>query len=142
MAANNYGRTYQHTNVAVRLGEVENPELRRLSGGRLHRGASFGYVLFVAIALVFTAFVLMQYISLRSDVTNRLQHISALESELNDLKLESDATYSRINSNMDLEQIRDTAINELGMTYAREGQIETFTSENGDYVRQLAKIDE
>ncbi len=142
MAANNYGRTYQHTNVAVRLGEVENPELRRLSGGRLHRGASFGYVLFVAIALVFTAFVLMQYISLRSDVTNRLQHISALESELNDLKLENDATYSRINSNMDLEQIRDTAINELGMTYAREGQIETFTSENGDYVRQLAKIDE
>ena len=84
----------------------------------------------------------MQYISLRSDVTNRLQHISVLESQLNNLKLENDATYSRINSNMDLEQIRDTAINELGMTYAKEGQIETFTSENGDYVRQLAKIDE
>ena len=43
---------------------------------------------------------------------------------------------------MDLEQIRDTAINELGMTYAKEGQIEFFTSENGDYVRQIAKIDE
>jgi hypothetical protein len=43
---------------------------------------------------------------------------------------------------MDLEEIRDKAINELGMVYAREGQIETFTSENGDYVRQLSQIGE
>lgn len=140
MARNNNSR-YQYANTAVRMGEIADPNLRSLPGGRIHRGAGMGYVLFVAVALVFTAFVLVQYISLRSDVTNRLQNISRLEQQLNDLKLENDATYSRINSNMDLAQIRDTAINELGMTYAKEGQIETFTSENGDYVRQIAKID-
>ena len=139
MASNNSRYEY---NTAVRMGEIANPELKSLPGGRMHKRAGMAYVFFVAAALVFTAFVLMQYISLRSDVTNRLQNISRLEMRLNDLKLENDATYSRINSNMDLEQIRDTAINELGMTYAKEGQIETFTSENGDYVRQIAKIDD
>ena len=143
MMATGYRRNeYQHTNVAMRLGEIENPNIRPLPGGRGHMGSSIGYIMFVAVALIITAFVLVHYISLRSDVTNRLQNISALEAQLNELKLENDATYSRINSNMDLEQIRDTAINELGMTYAKEGQIEFFTSENGDYVRQIAKIDE
>lgn len=132
---------YNHTSAAVRLGEVADPNLVRIpGGGRRARRNTFGYVLFIAAALVLTAFVLMNYISLRSDVTNRLEHISSLETQLNDLKLENDATYSRINSNMDLEEIRNAAINELGMTYAKEGQVETFTSENGDYVRQLEQI--
>ena len=142
MASNNSKNDYQYSNVAVRLGELADPGLKQIPGGRPHRGAGIGYVLFVAAALAFTAVILMQYISLRSDVTNKLKNISTLETQLNELRLDNDATYSRINSNMDLEQIRDTAINELGMTYAKEGQIETFTSENGDYVRQIAKIDE
>ena len=131
---------YQYSNAAVRLGEVADPRLKSIPGGRSHKGANIGYVLFVTAALVITALVLVHFITLRSEVTNKIKNISTLEAQLNDLKLENDATYSRINSNMDLEQIRDTAIRELGMTYAKEGQIETFTSENGDYVRQIAKI--
>ncbi|MCR5594405.1 MAG: cell division protein FtsL [Lachnospiraceae bacterium] len=142
MARGTNNRQYQYSSAAVRMREISDPRFKSMPGGRMHKGASLGYVIFVAIALVFTAFVLLQYISLRSDVTNKLQNISSLETQLNELKLENDATYSRINSNMDLEQIRDTAIHELGMTYAKEGQIETFTSENGDYVRQVAKIDQ
>jgi len=131
---------YQYTNAAVRLGEVEDPRYRRVQGAGANRRSNIGYVFFVAVALTLTAFVLVNYISLRSDVTNRLDHISRLETQLNDLKLENDATYSRINSNMDLEEIREAAIRDLGMTYAKEGQVETFTSENGDYVRQIGEI--
>jgi len=135
-----YQAGYQRTNVAKRLGEIEDDK-RVIQGGKRNRRAlGFGYVLFVAAALALTAFVLVGYVSVKSDITNRLNHISALETQLNDLKLENDATYSRINSNMDLEEIRTTAINELGMTYAKEGQTETFHSANGDYVRQLQQI--
>lgn len=140
MARNN--AQYQHSSAARRMREIPDPNYQKVQGRKPHKGAGMGYVLFVAVALVLTAFVLTKYISLRGDVTNRLNHISRLETQLNDLKLENDATYSRINSNVDLEEIRNTAINELGMTYAKEGQIETFTSENGDYVRQVARIPE
>ena len=109
MAANTKARQYQYGSAAVRMREIEDPNLRRVRRGGHHRGVSIWYVFFVSAALIFTA---------------------------------NDATYSRINSNMDLEEIRDKAINELGMVYAREGQIETFTSENGDYVRQLSQIGE
>ncbi len=142
MATHSSRGQYQYASAAVRLGEIEDPSLRGISGGRRHHHNTFslGYVLLVTAALLFTAFVLIHYITLRSEITNKVQRISTLEARLNELKLENDATYSRINSNMDLARIRDTAINELGMTYAKEGQIETFTSENGDYVRQLSDI--
>ena len=47
------------------------------------------YVLFLALAMVVSAFVLIGYIRLQSDITNSMNHIAALESELNDLKLSS-----------------------------------------------------
>ena len=43
---------------------------------------------------------------------------------------------------VDLEKIRDIAINELGMVYAQEDQVVLYDSEGSDYVRQYADIPE
>ena len=48
-----------------------------------------------------------------------------MESELNSLKLSNDEEYSRITSNINLEEVKRIAIGELGMTYAAEGQVIT-----------------
>ena len=99
-----------------------------------------GYVLFLGMALVATGMILVYYIGLQSDITNSVKHISMLESQLNDLKVENEENYSRISSSVDLEEIRRIAIQELGMQYAQEGQIISFVSENNDYVKQMAEI--
>lgn len=99
-----------------------------------------GYVLFLGMALVATGIILVYYIGLQSDITNSVKHISTLESQLNDLKVENEENYSRISSSVDLEEIRRIAIQELGMQYAQEGQIISFASENNDYVKQMAEI--
>lgn len=140
MATGSSNVKYQYSNTAVRMHELESPELRRVPGHMSRRGIGAGYVIFFMAALIVTAMFLAHYLTLRSSVTNKLKNISVLEQEYNELKMENDATYSRINSNMDLAVIRDKAINELGMVYAKEGQIRTFTSENGDYVRQLSPV--
>ena len=101
---------------------------------------SAGYVLFLSAALVATGIILVNYITLQSDITNSVQNISRLEKELNDLKLSNDEEYSRIISSVDLEEIRRVAIQELGMQYAEEGQIISFASESSDYVKQIADI--
>lgn len=101
---------------------------------------SFGYVLFLACALVAAGFILTGYISLQSDITNSINSISSLESRLNNLKQDNDEEYSRITSNIDLEEVKRVAIQELGMRYAKEGQIITFSDEGSDYVRQIADI--
>ena len=56
------------------------------------------------------------------------------------MKLDNDETYSRISSNVNLEEVRRIAIQELGMQYADEGQIIIFDGEDSDYVRQTGEI--
>ena len=63
-----------------------------------------------------------------------------MESRLNTLKLDNDEEYSRITSNIDLEEVKRIAIQELGMKYAEEGQIVTVTGGGSDYMRQVADI--
>ena len=101
---------------------------------------NIGYVLFLASALLAVGFVLTTYLTFKSDITNSVKNIARLESELNNMKLDNDERESRISSNTNLEEVRQTAIQELGMQYAGEGQIITFNSEDNDYVIQKGEI--
>lgn len=98
------------------------------------------YVLFLCVALIATGIILVNYIGLQSDITSSVKRISRLESELNELKLANDEEYIRVSSNVDLEEIRRIAIQELGMQYAEEGQIVTFSGDSNDYVKQMEDI--
>ena len=98
---------------------------------------SFGYVLFLMTALCVAGIVLINYIQIQAEITNRVVHISKLESQWNNLRLENDEEYSRITSSVDLEEVKRVAIGELGMTYAKEGQIVSYTKEGTDYFRKV-----
>lgn len=101
---------------------------------------NLGYLLVLAIAIMAVGYVLIGYVRLQSDITNRTNHISQLESRLNDARLANDETYTKIMSSIDLEEIKNIAINELGMRYAKEGQVVTYSGEGSDYVRQYKDI--
>ena len=127
--------------------EIEQSPKKKLSNtARKNREKaehmSAGYVLFLSLALVATGCILVGYIKLQSDITNSIKNIARLETQLNDLRLANDEEYNRITSRVDLEEVRRIAIQELGMQYAKEGQIVTFESENNDYVKQIAAIPE
>lgn len=100
---------------------------------------SLGYVVFLMGALCCAGLVLINYIQLQSDITARVEEISVLESRLNNLKISNDEELNRITNSVDLEEIKKIAIGELGMTYAQEGQIETYTNEGYDYMRRVAQ---
>lgn len=138
---------YMQGNTARRLQAVpdRNEPVRKVSA-RTRRNRerakhmNIGSVLSMAVAMVAAGFILTWYLTLQSDITNSIKHIAALESELNQLKRDNDENYSRITSDIDLEEVKRVAIQELGMTYAREGQIVTFNGEGSDYVRQTGDI--
>lgn len=148
MAATRQNAYYVHGNTVRKIRPDQeitrepkkkvNNSVRRNRDRAKHMSA--GYVLFLGMALVATGMILVYYIGLQADITNTVKHISTLESQLNDLKVENEENYSRICSSVDLEEIRRIAIQELGMQYAQEGQIISFTSENNDYVKQMAEI--
>ena len=102
---------------------------------------NLGYLLFLAAALASAAFVLIGYIRLQSEITLTVKHIANLESEVNNLRLSNEEEYNRAISSVDLEKIRQVAIGELGMRYAKEGQIINVSGEGSDYMRQLSQIE-
>ena len=99
-----------------------------------------GYIAVAAVALVIVCSVLMAYVNLQSDITNHITNISKLESQLNEMRLANDETYTKIMSSVDLEEIKRIAVNELGMKYAKEGQVVQYTGEGNDYVRQYGEV--
>lgn len=101
-----------------------------------------GYIAVAVAAFVIVCVVLMGYISLQSNITNYITSISKLESQLNEMKMANDETYTKIMSSIDLEEIKRIAVNELGMKYAKEGQVVEYTGEGNDYVRQYGAVPE
>lgn len=55
------------------------------------------------------------------------------------MKLSNDEAYAQIQSNINLEEIRRIAIEELGMSYAEEGQIILYQGNKKDYMHQNAE---
>lgn len=136
---------YVYGNAAVAIDiprQLEEEPRKRLSNETRKnrekaRHMSLGYVTFLMAALCTCAVVLINYVQLQSELTNRTEQIAELKSTLNNKKLMNDETYNRITSNIDLEEIKRIAIAELGMTYAEEGQIITYNNVGNDYMRQV-----
>lgn len=136
-----YGNTARRLDIQRQLEEQPKKQLshevRKNRDKACHM--NFGYVVFLMGALCTAALILVNYIQLQADLTNRVQNVARLESTLNSKKLANDEEYSRITSSIDLEEIKRIAIGELGMTYAKEGQIITYTTEGNDYMRKITE---
>ena len=128
----------------VRRAIEEEPRRRLSNETRKNREKAyhmnFGYVVFLVAALFVAGYVLIGYIQMQADLTSQMQTIASLESELNSLRLANDEELIRINSSLDLEEIKRIAIGELGMVYATEGQIINYTNQGRDYVIQMGDI--
>ena len=138
------GNTVRKLNVVE---ELQNPVQQKPVNHAVRKNRekalymNLGYVLFLVAALASAAIILIGYIQLQAEITLSVKNIAAMESELNDLRLTNDEDYARAASSVDLEEIRSVAIGELGMRYAKEGQIINVSGEGNDYVRQLADIE-
>lgn len=101
---------------------------------------SFLYVAFLAGAIVFIGYALISYIRLQAEITATVDRISGYEQTLNNITLANDDEYSKMVNGVDLEEVKRIAVEELGMVYADESQIVTYSREHSDYVRQLKDI--
>ena len=124
----------------------EMPRRKRLSNtARKNREKAshmnLGYMLFLSVAVALAVATLYGYLNLQADIKSCVETISEMESRYNNLKLANDEEYNRISSSIDLEQIKAIAIGELGMTYAREGQIIVVEDAETDYVRQTDSLE-
>ena len=98
------------------------------------------YVSFLTAVSVATVFVCVNFLQLQSEGISYRNQIASLESQLTELKLANDNAYEEAVSSVDMEEVKRIAVNDLGMTYADEGQIITYSNQEGDYIRQYAEV--
>lgn len=133
---------YVYTATADELIREMNSKPRILSNETRYnrekaKHMNIGYVLFLIAALFLCAMVLINYIQSQAELTAKISEISQLEKELNTIKRSNDEEMERLESSMNLEEIKRRAITELGMVYANENQVIIYQSPNQDYMRKM-----
>jgi len=101
-----------------------------------------GYVVFLAAAMFLLSGVFGCYLYLQSQLNNYLKSVTALEANVLNLKNDNDALQKKISSSVDLDAVRRRAMEELGMIYPSEDQIQYFEVKEDDYMNQYEDIPE
>lgn len=164
MASGRTSRNYRQRNMAgqerfyvygsaVRKAEAipaRRPEVRpaqpKQTSGQVKRNRNRAmsinpaYAVFLAAAAVCAVLLCMMYLKLQSDVMNRSESVTALQQELADLTEANETAYNAAADSVNLNEIKDRAMNEMGMVYASEGTVIEYDSPTGSYVKQYSDI--
>lgn len=126
--------------------EEEQRRKRRRNAARRNRERALymgrGYVAFLSACVVVVALSAVALVQMQSQVTQRMKNIAAMESQLTDMKADNDARYKEIVTSVDLEYVKEVAINELGMNYATAEQLVYFNVDNQNFMDQYGDIPE
>lgn len=139
-----YGNTVRKEDIVIPKHQKEKKQVssrvRKNRYQAMHM--SRGYVVFLAVASVIALFLCVQYLQLQAEITNRSSNIISLQRELGELRENNTTEYNAVMNSMNLEEIREIAMNELGMVYADEDQIIQYQSPTSNVVTQYEEIPE
>ena len=122
-----------------RRGPVEVPRRRRKPEKST---LSIPYCIFLTAACVLTLMLGAYYLQEQALSTSSQKKIASLESNLAELKKENADELNRIETSVNLEEIRDIAINELGMVYATQENVVLYENISQNYVSQYEEVPE
>lgn len=139
---------YVEGNTVRRSRTAERPYREHPSERQVRRQAASAkvqyttviYMIFLTVAACMVLWSCVHYLQLQAETTSRVKNIAALETQLEELRKENDDNYTRIMTSVDLDYIKDVAINELGMVYAQPDQVILYDGGTRDYVRQNSEI--
>ena len=100
------------------------------------------YVLFLVAASVMMVLVCVHFLQLKALTRQHAETITAYQEELATLVEKNDTAYNAACDSVNLDTIRERAVQELGMVYPAAGQVISYESPASDYVRQYEAIPE
>ena len=146
------GQVYVYDNIA-RQPEVPpvhmpvgEPEYRQktsrqvLKNRRRALSMNTAYAVFLASAAIFAVVICSLYLRLQSETVARSENITALQRELAELTEKNDAAYQAAADSINLNTVRDRALNQLGMVYASQGRVVSYQNPTTDCVKQYNDI--
>lgn len=120
----------------------EQPVRRQRTAGQRARNAQITPRFLIGTVVLCAAMVafVVGFLCLKEKIIEQNRHIASLENQINDLKSDNDAYYNKVMASVDLEAIREAAMDRLGMKYAVESQIQYYDTDGSSYVRQYQEV--
>lgn len=138
------GNTVRKLQHAPADRQDQRSSAKAVSGKKAARAVrmNMGYVLFLTASALITVFMCVNFLNLQAECTKLRREVTNLEVKLDAAKLKNDSDYDSIMTGIDMEHVKDVAMNKLGMDYAKKGQIVTYSRNDSDYVRQYQDVPE
>ena len=125
-----------------------NPKVRQNANRKLDKemdkalAFNFKYTVFVVASVLIMVAACIVLLFMESRIADQQNNINNLEAQLEVLEADNAAYASSLENMYSLEDINNVAMNELGMVYAKKGQIIYYDSANVDYVKQYQDVPE
>ena len=100
----------------------------------------FAYVRFLTVAAIIALIACVWYLQIRADLAERTRHVAELQTELSEIKEDNSVRYNTIMDSINLEMVREKAVNEMGMVCADSDQVVIYKNPSKDYVKQYQDI--
>ena len=120
------------------------PEQERRISAKADRALAFDmkYTLFVMASILIIIGACVFMLHMEASISEQKSNINALENELEAIEDDNAALKLSLESMYSLDDIYNVATNELGMVYAKKGQVVYYESANEDYVKQYQDVPE
>lgn len=140
-------RTEVQGNTARQIYEVPQREERLTTVSQrkqreLRSTLSVPYCIFLAVASILILCLGAYYLEQQAMSVANQKKIALLEGELSELQKQNADEQNRIETSVNLEEIRDIAINELGMVYATQDNVILYKNTKQNYVSQYTEMPE
>lgn len=104
------------------------------------REFSPAYMAGFAVIAGLSLFLLGNYVKAEASLYMQSREIQNLQSTWDALVISNDAAEARMESSIDLNAIKDAAMNQYGMVYPDASQIREYEKTEEDYIRQYENI--
>lgn len=98
------------------------------------------YMLLLVCATGFLFVSCIQMLSLQEEITENRKLVAQLEYNLNEQRNNNAEKSKRLESSVDLTEVYEIAVNELGMVYPKNGQVISYEASNPDYLKQYRDV--
>lgn len=144
--------TYVYGNTVRKLDVERNPKVdreenrqreynkQRRSDMEYISSMNIGYVLFLVVSAVIVFGAMGHFLVLSSQVNKNKNAVAKLKESTINLKADNDDYERRLERNLNIEEIKRIAIEELGMVYPTGDQIVNYEYSENDYVRQYSDV--
>jgi len=122
--------------------ETRQPEITRRVRRNREKIQVIGvpYLIILAFATVMVLGACVNYLQVQSSITAHRNNIKKLETSVMTMKADNNAVEGQIDTYVDLDYIRNVAMNEMGMVYPSDDQVIYYDKTESGYVRQYEDI--